>query len=154
MRGKPGDGSYDDTSMRIIPAHAGQTGRFHPHERRRPDHPRACGANKSVRGVSGVRIGSSPRMRGKHHADTTHGVEPRIIPAHAGQTTAFSAAPTPATDHPRACGANMNRMHQKIPYIGSSPRMRGKPGERETSPEARRIIPAHAGQTEGGTCAD
>ena len=25
--------------------------------------------------------------------------------------------------------------------------MRGKPGERETSPEARRIIPAHAGQT-------
>ena len=91
MRGKLRDSYPQWASKRIIPAHAGQTGRFHPHERRRPDHPRACGANRTVLIPLTIGPGSSPRMRGKLHAPLPTPRDSRIIPAHAGQTVRFYA---------------------------------------------------------------
>ena len=74
--------------------------------------------------------------------------EQRIIPAHAGQTRPNDHCAMPMPDHPRACGANVNRMIQGINGNGSSPRMRGKRRREHNEHICERIIPAHAGQTE------
>ena len=65
MRGKRSVGRIRADRRRIIPAHAGQTCRPIWLRRKSPDHPRACGANRSRMSRPGWRSGSSPRMRGK-----------------------------------------------------------------------------------------
>ena len=64
MRGSQQHGEHESIRAGIIPAHAGLTyfdcckwyfGR---------DHPRACGAHKSGKGLVFTAVGSSPRMRG------------------------------------------------------------------------------------------
>ena len=91
--------------------------------------------------------GSSPRMRGKRDVIMIVGRIRRIIPAHAGQTSRSSGPVRRSSDHPRACGANDIRVPVDDRTVGSSPRMRGKPGHRVQAAGLRRIIPAHAGQT-------
>ena len=147
MRGKLGGWKFRKSHGRIIPAHAGQTALFHHRRRRAPDHPRACGANKH--GVSHMKqeCGSSPRMRGKRPLTEFNNAQIRIIPAHAGQTSASRRAYCHNTDHPRACGANVSLWPMSKSPDGSSPRMRGKRLPVVQAPVARRIIPAHAGQT-------
>ena len=65
MRGKLTYGYNEFTSQRIIPAHAGQTSRMVRLSDWMSDHPRACGANRSVPFQVFRFVGSSPRMRGK-----------------------------------------------------------------------------------------
>ena len=88
-------------------------------------------------------------MRGKPVLPCESRAERRIIPAHAGQTSQQSEPNVSSTDHPRACGANVLRSEILNVSTGSSPRMRGKRGARSVMSRARRIIPAHAGQTFG-----
>ena len=147
MRGKPLRHHPKRPPLRIIPAHAGQTVRCRRRCRWRSDHPRACGANGQI--VDGVHCcsGSSPRMRGKPSARGMGSAHTRIIPAHAGQTQSRPHPRHPATDHPRACGANNHGRFQITHRTGSSPRMRGKRGFRHLRKDTVRIIPAHAGQT-------
>ena len=92
--------------IRIIPAHAGQTPATWPNQRPAADHPRACGANPWWWPLVHLRSGSSPRMRGKRHAQIPVLLPVRIIPAHAGQTSMTATMLPPSPDHPRACGAN------------------------------------------------
>ena len=87
MRGKQTNNCLRYYPPRIIPAHAGQTASKKSFHRRRPDHPRACGANQYDHFYETPRHGSSPRMRGK-----------QPIIAHWAARRA---------DHPRACGANL-----------------------------------------------
>ena len=132
---------------RIIPARAGQT--RHPiwFLRRRPDHPRACGANQPKTASTRPKPGSSPRVRGKLELRATLAPPQRIIPARAGQTNPRRPVHGQNPDHPRACGANLNLP----PYIderyGSSPRVRGKLVRLLALRRSPRIIPARAGQT-------
>ena len=56
--------------------------------------------------------------------------------------------PPRSTDHPRACGANYNGTYSTFDDLGSSPRMRGKLTADAGDTHSRRIIPAHAGQTD------
>ena len=148
MRGKLRHAGGLPASERIIPAHAGQTTIFSFNSARWSDHPRACGAN-GVWGVFNIRgHGSSPRMRGKLFHNCSVLCFVRIIPAHAGQTMVAGRHSTPSTDHPRACGANAWRRDCRRAIYGSSPRMRGKPEHRHPGHGHRRIIPAHAGQTD------
>ena len=147
MRGKPPANGTRPTPARIIPAHAGQTSPA-PMWRTLPtDHPRACGANpfEWVPNLKGS--GSSPRMRGKRYGEANGTVTMRIIPAHAGQTSARARATSSDSDHPRACGANSVRSPRSELQCGSSPRMRGKQVAQSHVSIAERIIPAHAGQT-------
>ena len=172
MRGKPHGFVTRVLTDRIIPAHAGQTRLLFLCALMATDHPRACGANKSSPTPGADIDGSSPRMRGKlrgvqgnrghrriipAHAGQTHdelrrgawqhrGL--RIIPAHAGQTRRARWCPAGTSDHPRACGANTVSATSNIPDRGSSPRMRGKLDLPTIGDAQRRIIPAHAGQTE------
>ena len=148
MRGKPVRCQPCVLPFRIIPAHAGQT--WHAFSSRLPcsDHPRACGANVSAVVPVGATIGSSPRMRGKRPAAYIEHHPARIIPAHAGQTELFPSPTLGVPDHPRACGANFSITVLLCVLVGSSPRMRGKHVGGTLPEEYRRIIPAHAGQTE------
>ena len=86
-------------------------------------------------------------MRGKPFQRGQIGVLRRIIPAHAGQTFPQLLCCVFCSDHPRACGANALTSQPFSYDSGSSPRMRGKPTCLTVGPSNRRIIPAHAGQT-------
>ena len=86
-------------------------------------------------------------MRGKPRSSTRRSPTPRIIPAHAGQTSDYFSSEIISSDHPRACGANLIVFGVVHTHLGSSPRMRGKLEVKEFKSTATRIIPAHAGQT-------
>ena len=90
-------------------------------------HPRAYGENLSLTLSEGARLGSSPRIRGKHGCeliiDGCHG----LIPAHTGKTLRF-----PPVRRARR---------------GSSPRIRGKPCSDFGTHTERGLIPAHTGKT-------
>ena len=147
MRGKLLEGHERLHHVRIIPAHAGQTRRWHSDADSQSDHPRACGANsQSIVSLSRP-LGSSPRMRGKPNPGCHDARGFRIIPAHAGQTSSPDLNWASTTDHPRACGANFRRSPIARSTAGSSPRMRGKRVRRRQGRDRERIIPAHAGQT-------
>ncbi len=118
--------------------------------RRRPDHPRACGANMRLAHGKLPPYGSSPRMRGEHVASALQCDHARIIPAHAGQTPCTCRASRRFSDHPRACGANHFVVGVWEAERGSSPRMRGKLLSGGLTGALNRIIPAHAGQTADG----
>ena len=147
MRGKLSCCARCVRPSRIIPAHAGQTAHPDWWTWCQSDHPRACGANCRIWQQFMFPNGSSPRMRGKRQVQKHNEFRGRIIPAHAGQTSASSASSSPTTDHPRACGANQGQRHPSRRLPGSSPRMRGKLLGQLANRIHRRIIPAHAGQT-------
>ena len=147
MRGKRYGEANGTVTMRIIPAHAGQTMAPASSTIPRPDHPRACGANDVNTFVDDQARGSSPRMRGKPYISALPVRVMRIIPAHAGQTCATPCTALRSSDHPRACGANSVAYPRVHTIVGSSPRMRGKRSVPSLVSERCRIIPAHAGQT-------
>ena len=147
MRGKLLHAGLQLAQHRIIPAHAGQTDLPILPPLPNADHPRACGANYANHFVSCTISGSSPRMRGKLGEDRLPVRLVRIIPAHAGQTSAASMSTNSSADHPRACGANQRKSLGLGRQRGSSPRMRGKRPSPCCGPRPSRIIPAHAGQT-------
>ena len=71
----------------------------------------------------------------------------RLIPAHAGKTSARRASPGNMPAHPRACGENYLMSSLVDIWVGSSPRMRGKPRGSRASRALKGLIPAHAGKT-------
>ena len=133
--------------VRIIPAHAGNTQVAYPISKIRPDHPRACGEHTSFCRRPTMGVGSSPRMRGTPIG--TGGKLPlaRIIPAHAGNTPAWTGRRKQNADHPRACGEHLRAMRDDEATYGSSPRMRGTLQHAAGGNHRPRIIPAHAGNT-------
>ena len=125
MRGTLLDVDRHPTPARIIPAHAGNSPGVAAHRWSSPDHPRACGELSRRSRSSLVVAGSSPRMRGT--PDPSYGITncPRIIPAHAGNSSRRSGRGGCHADHPRACG-ELAPTFTAIPRAdGSSPRMRG-----------------------------
>ena len=147
VRGKHQIAHHVTARHRIIPARAGQTRMPKPTRRTIPDHPRACGANSSLAVLSCKAVGSSPRVRGKRSVRFGRSRVGRIIPARAGQTRRYLFSVPVSSDHPRACGANMIARRPVGVDIGSSPRVRGKPGGACACLALVRIIPARAGQT-------
>ena len=147
MRGKLYGRQDSLQTVRIIPAHAGQTVRKSANRSAAADHPRACGANGQTSIKFNDAFGSSPRMRGKRQRLPQPRCQRRIIPAHAGQTNACDSSASSCPDHPRACGANLLSIGLMAVPDGSSPRMRGKLLRRPRLAYPARIIPAHAGQT-------
>ena len=108
MRGTPAYRPRPPILLRIIPAHAGNSGVRGGAYVLESDHPRACGELSWNEETPAWETGSSPRMRGTHPAvRVTHNLA-RIIPAHAGNSLA---------------GHRMS-VH-RTGQVGSSPRMRG-----------------------------
>ena len=134
---------------RLIPAHAGKTTR-----QQRPfltgwAHPRSRGENARESIVFDVGDGSSPLTRGKLRRP---GARPRVsglIPAHAGKTLVGETAPEDGRAHPRSRGENLSLSVLRTSLIGSSPLTRGKRRRASQDQTKTRLIPAHAGKTEG-----
>ena len=131
----------------ITPAHAGKTSRIRRLTPKEWDHPRACGENSASGTEFLKRMGSPPRMRGKHFLQLLFPVFPGITPAHAGKTLSFRNACASKGDHPRACGENSVGVRFCADILGSPPRMRGKQSSGASAPESAGITPAHAGKT-------
>ena len=147
MRGKRAQRHRWRFQVRIIPAHAGQTGERRRDRLHQTDHPRTCGANDVLCFPHPDLRGSSPHMRGKRANEAAGEDVPRIIPAHAGQTSVRPSSRFRVADHPRTCGANTACACVLSNAAGSSPHMRGKPVGAPLADATGRIIPAHAGQT-------
>ena len=112
----------------IIPAYAGNTRRPYECPARQTDHPRVCGEHHFWSMVARSYEGSSPRMRGTHHADMDGRAITGIIPAYAGNTRHRLSGRDVPWDHPRVCGEHEIDVGQGEVTAG--------------------IIPAYAGNTE------
>ena len=66
MRGKPAGSSPLGFHHGITPADAGKTNSNYPFGGKRWDHPRGCGENLYCPTAQKRKLGSPPRMRGKH----------------------------------------------------------------------------------------
>ena len=171
MRGTRTTTAAHRLSRRFIPAHAGNTRPAFFSTAPDTVHPRACGEHAVSIPHRTNRLGSSPRMRGTRVAISRRATGERFIPAHAGNTR-YARSPFPCRAvhpracgehvavsiwrvgpavHPRACGEHASTCASGTSRYGSSPRMRGtrKPGG--AAGERRRFIPAHAGNTLGGS---
>ena len=89
-------------------------------------HPRVCGENAGWHSIPIVRMGSSPRVRGKLD-QSEHEIRPvGLIPACAGKTLFLHLLPHWIWAHPRVCGENREDRPAGFLVVGSSPRVRGK----------------------------
>ena len=155
---------------RLIPAHAGKTVKRPDSSPARPAHPRSRGENVEPRLPRADFAGSSPLTRGKPLMVSANVMPRRLIPAHAGKTIGRSCGPTlwppvfpahagkthastPATRnlraHPRSRGENALFSDFTRYVYGSSPLTRGKLSHQIKVALQVRLIPAHAGKTNG-----
>ena len=86
MRGIPDADVAASPALGITPAHAGNTSLVKLSSNRCRDHPRACGEYCCLWGIRPYRKGSPPRMRGIPLGGFGVTAQPRITPAHAGNT--------------------------------------------------------------------
>ena len=148
-RGKRHFQALNNLVLRLIPAHAGKTGRGTAADPCRAAHPRSRGENGVVSPPLPVFDGSSPLTRGKQLAPVTSVIGGGLIPAHAGKTRTIRVAQVSAAAHPRSRGENGEEPEGPKVTVGSSPLTRGKPlGDHHLHTSAR-LIPAHAGKTVG-----
>ena len=150
MRGKPRPACIGGFRRGITPADAGKTSRRRGELQASKDHPRGCGENSECRCRAVCGVGSPPRMRGKPAFTTASIAAIRITPADAGKTISLSRAVFRIWDHPRGCGENYISTTKSSRYLGSPPRMRGKPVHPDDSRDCARITPADAGKTQRG----
>ena len=131
----------------LIPACAGKTSGAQTAPTHPKAHPRVCGENESFRPSHERSAGSSPRVRGKpkrKHPDSSHN---GLIPACAGKTWCGCLLRRLVRAHPRVCGENSKCSGRCGSFLGSSPRVRGKPPTAPPVPVGTRLIPACAGKT-------
>ena len=138
---------------RIIPALAGNTRSPSAPWRRAPDHPRSRGEYLARVDVARGDSGSSPLSRGILFGWGRERVNPRIIPALAGNTGVPDAVAEVAGDHPRSRGEYCVRYLPDEFSVGSSPLSRGIRSFVCGCRAVRRIIPALAGNTSRHTSA-
>ena len=152
----------------LIPAHAGKTTTPFPRSRSWWAHPRSRGENSGSSITTASPTGSSPLTRGKLSDSNQPKLIQRLIPAHAGKTSAGRSRPGPPWAHPRSRGENRPGQRGVLHRVGSSPLTRGKHvevagfgvfghgsspltrGKQDVDREATtgpRLIPAHAGKT-------
>ena len=126
-RGKRSCGRSGRAWVRLIPAHAGKTGKDSSAPLSAPAHPRSRGENQVASSVLIDVVGSSPLTRGKLSDEGERRKGARLIPAHAGKTRRRSSASTESEAHPRSRGENTPSRHASRLICGSSPLTRGKP---------------------------
>ena len=131
----------------IIPARAGFTRGTAQNRTIPADHPRSRGVYASRNLSQASDNGSSPLARGLRAPAIAPPATPRIIPARAGFTNAFSVKTASVSDHPRSRGVYRLGGADGAGPQGSSPLARGLHMIQITYPLERGIIPARAGFT-------
>ena len=147
VRGKRGDCRCSTQRKGLIPACAGKTGTLGALSIFRWAHPRVCGENLQGRVFRRVFGGSSPRVRGKRVGGPYNFFVWGLIPACAGKTHGNGRGSGGSAAHPRVCGENAVSRGLCHIWVGSSPRVRGKPRRRRVLYANARLIPACAGKT-------
>ena len=132
---------------RIIPALAGNTLRAGLSSRPYADHPRSRGEYREHVHHASHNTGSSPLSRGIRDRHIVTGLDVRIIPALAGNTSASRRAVASTRDHPRSRGEYVPRSDSASVIGGSSPLSRGILEHHQQGFPGPRIIPALAGNT-------
>ena len=94
-----------------------------------------------------ARTGSSPHVRGALVPGFVSGRVPGIIPACAGSTAILKSCRFGIRDHPRMCGEHKISNSLINNSQGSSPHVRGAPGNYSDITIKHGIIPACAGST-------
>ena len=135
------------SSVGLIPAHAGKTADADLATLVCAAHPRSRGENKYNKSKNVRKAGSSPLTRGKRGEGSVGAESSGLIPAHAGKTRRLPPHPSRSTAHPRSRGENPMTREYLGAADGSSPLTRGKPSCGEQPPCRARLIPAHAGKT-------
>ena len=115
-------------SWRLIPAHAGKTQRARRRHQRLRAHPRSRGENSEDVWRDADVAGSSPLTRGKLPVRDRPPRGRRLIPAHAGKTSAARSGRDVEWAHPRSRGENASVSAVTCDSMGSSPLTRGKRG--------------------------
>ena len=134
-------------SARIIPALAGNTPSPGSTTTSPADHPRSRG-EYPITGVDDyIARGSSPLSRGIRCPTPPRRGLSRIIPALAGNTSAWMAPSSPSRDHPRSRGEYAEACPDRGDLYGSSPLSRGIQNFLNGGSQRCRIIPALAGNT-------
>ena len=105
-RGKPADAWGSPDRGRLIPAHAGKTGRLQAGIKPSRAHPRSRGENPRSATDSRQLNGSSPLTRGKRGRVRHRPDGQRLIPAHAGKTARGAVIQSWKPAHPRSRGEN------------------------------------------------
>ena len=131
----------------IIPAGAGRSLALSPRWNTRRDHPRGCGEKPRAEIFLHDRRGSSPRVRGEVLLQQKTSPAIGIIPAGAGRSETPKGKNFVHRDHPRGCGEKWFVSHCGVPFVGSSPRVRGEVLALSPVAILRRIIPAGAGRS-------
>ena len=148
MRGKRWKGAITVVLTGITPACAGKTQSAKRIFISVKDHPRVCGENGGFRRELRPFGGSPPRVRGKPLNFQAHICVVRITPACAGKTRVSFGTMGKGKDHPRVCGENCLDNANGDEWLGSPPRVRGKPGTALYPGVTPRITPACAGKTD------
>ena len=125
-RGKPRCGCARLGDAGLIPAHAGKTSSDSSSARSARAHPRSRGENLGGGQCVSRVAGSSPLTRGKRGRNRTGHYLTRLIPAHAGKTSASPEPSRSSRAHPRSRGENVDVLTINGYYDGSSPLTRGK----------------------------
>ena len=147
VRGKPPVDRSTSITFGLIPACAGKTAATSLPGPSAAAHPRVCGENTRRSAHQSVGQGSSPRVRGKLVSLVFDDGMTGLIPACAGKTQASPSTCSSPPAHPRVCGENAARSAAMPMRSGSSPRVRGKPGDRGHEGHEGGLIPACAGKT-------
>ena len=147
VRGKLIAFQKKDSYQGLIPACAGKTDTASARRHALWAHPRVCGENRAAWWWKRTSWGSSPRVRGKLFPPRLGFLRLRLIPACAGKTISAQAGALPVGAHPRVCGENYAHAGEVMPYVGSSPRVRGKLAWLAQPLRRLGLIPACAGKT-------
>ena len=112
-----------------------------------PAHPRRCGADGDGAHCVSLSPGSSPQVRGRLRGTAAGVLGGGLIPAGAGQTTAWRTTFSLFAAHPRRCGADRRSPARRRLVRGSSPQVRGRQRAQRREEKMHGLIPAGAGQT-------
>ena len=146
VRGNPIPGWSCTSGFGSIPACAGEPASRSLMRISVTVYPRVCGGTKFSYTCSTAAMGLSPRVRGNRWSCTFGFADRRSIPACAGEPASRSLMRISVTVYPRVCGGTCSTRHLASCCHGLSPRVRGNRVPRPLPGQARRSIPACAGE--------
>ena len=125
-RGTRGNLSRAAARNGLIPARAGNTTVPDPAKITDRAHPRSRGEHHIMEHLPALLLGSSPLARGTHDDDRESGGAAGLIPARAGNTSAFVFHTHRVGAHPRSRGEHTLSETSTPPRGGAHPRSRGE----------------------------
>ena len=149
-RGNPSFIRYDSSTVRSIPAHAGEPRGGCPIRDRERVYPRPRGGTRPRSPPLGQLPGLSPPTRGNPSFPSAPFGFQRSIPAHAGEPRRQSGFPAAKKVYPRPRGGTTRWRTRGLRRRGLSPPTRGNHAPLPARLDKRRSIPAHAGEPKPG----